>query len=220
VTTQEFGWIHLIPILKGAWLTIQLCFFSILFGSVIGIVIGLGATSKNKLAIKLSTLYIRLIRGVPLLMIIFMVYFALPMLEIGINFSKSFSAVLALSIYAGAYMGEIVRGGIQSVPKGQFEAADALGMTYVQKFRHIIVPQALKYIVPPGIGFFIALIKDSSLVSIIGYIDLTKAGKVVSNLTFNPIASFLVVAAVYFVMCFGLSKASYYLETKYLQSST
>ncbi len=153
-------------------------------------------------------------------MIIFMVYFALPMLEIGINFSKSFSAVMALSIYAGAYLGEIVRGGIQSVPKGQFEAADALGLTYAQKFQHIIVPQALKFIIPPGIGFFIALIKDSSLVSVIGYIDLTKAGKVVSNLTYNPIASFLVVAAVYFVLCFGLSKASYYFESKFLQSDT
>ncbi|WP_019122594.1 amino acid ABC transporter permease [Brevibacillus massiliensis] len=216
---QDFSWIHIIPILKGAWLTIQLCFFSLLFGGVIGVILGLGATSKNKLANVLSGLYIRLVRGVPLLVIIFLVYFALPMLDIGINFSKGFSAVLALSVYAGAYMGEIVRGGIQSVPKGQFEAADALGMSYFQKFRHVIVPQALQYIIPPGIGFFIALIKDSSLVSIIGYIDLTKAGKVVSNLTFNPIASFLVVAAVYFVICFGLSKAAYYFERRFLQTN-
>jgi polar amino acid transport system permease protein len=217
--TQDFGWIHIIPLLKGTWLTIQLCFFSLFFGSLIGILIGLGATSKNKLAKTISSLYTRLVRGVPLLMIIFLVYFALPMLETGINFSKGFSAVFALSVYAGAYIGEIVKGGIQSVPKGQFEAADALGMAYFQKFRHVIVPQALKSIIPPGIGFFIALIKDSSLVSIIGYIDLTKAGKVVSNLTFNPIASFLVVAAIYFVLCFGLSKASYFYERKFLQSN-
>ncbi|MGG1662529.1 amino acid ABC transporter permease [Brevibacillus sp. NRS-1366] len=217
--TQDFGWIHFVPILKGAWLTIQLCFFSLLIGGAIGIIVGLGASSKNKLANALSSLYIRLIRGVPLLMIIFLIYFALPMLQIGINFSKGFSAVMALSIYAGAYLGEIVRGGIQSVPKGQFEAADALGMTSYQKFRHVIVPQAMKFIIPPGIGFFIALIKDSSLVSIIGYIDLTKAGKVVSSLTFNPIASFLAVAAVYFVLCFGLSKASYYYEKRFLRST-
>jgi len=217
--TQDFSWIHIIPILNGAWLTIQLCFFSLLFGGIIGVVLGLGATSKNKLANVISGLYIRLVRGVPLLVIIFLVYFALPMLNIGINFSKGFSAVMALSVYAGAYMGEIVRGGIQSVPKGQFEAADALGMSYFQKFRHVIVPQALKFIIPPGIGFFIALIKDSSLVSIIGYIDLTKAGNVVSNLTFNPIASFLVVAAVYFVLCFGLSKAASFYERRYLQTN-
>ncbi|MFP3387561.1 amino acid ABC transporter permease [Brevibacillus sp. SIMBA_040] len=217
--TQDFGWIHLVPILKGAWLTIQLCFFSLLIGGAIGGIVGLGASSKNKLANALSSLYIRLVRGVPLLMIIFLIYFALPMLHIGINFSKGFSAVMALSIYAGAYLGEIVRGGIQSVPKGQFEAADALGMTTFQKFRHVIVPQAMKFIIPPGIGFFIALIKDSSLVSIIGYIDLTKAGKVVSSLTFNPIASFLAVAAVYFVLCFGLSKASYYFEKRFLGST-
>ncbi|GED70822.1 amino acid ABC transporter permease [Brevibacillus reuszeri] len=217
--TQDFGWIHLVPLLNGAWLTIQLCFFSLLIGGAIGIIVGLGAASKNKLANFLSSLYIRLVRGVPLLMIIFLIYFALPMLHIGINFSKGFSAVMALSIYAGAYLGEIVRGGIQSVPKGQFEAADALGMTTLQKFRHVIIPQAMKFIIPPGIGFFIALIKDSSLVSIIGYIDLTKAGKVVSSLTFNPIASFLAVAAVYFVLCFGLSKASYYYEKRFLRST-
>ncbi|WP_289137068.1 amino acid ABC transporter permease [uncultured Brevibacillus sp.] len=217
--TQDFGWIHLVPLLNGAWLTIQLCFFSLLIGGAIGIIVGLGAASKNKLANVLSSIYIRLVRGVPLLMIIFLIYFALPMLHIGINFSKGFSAVTALSIYAGAYLGEIVRGGIQSVPKGQFEAADALGMTTIQKFRHVIIPQAMKFIIPPGIGFFIALIKDSSLVSIIGYIDLTKAGKVVSSLTFNPIASFLAVAAVYFVLCFGLSKASYYYEKRFLRST-
>jgi len=217
--TQDFGWIHLVPLLNGAWLTIQLCFFSLLIGGAIGIIVGLGAASKNKLANVLSSIYIRLVRGVPLLMIIFLIYFALPMLHIGINFSKGFSAVTALSIYAGAYLGEIVRGGIQSVPKGQFEAADALGMTTFQKFRHVIIPQAMKFIIPPGIGFFIALIKDSSLVSIIGYIDLTKAGKVVSSLTFNPIASFLAVAAVYFVLCFGLSKASYYFEKRFLGST-
>ncbi|WP_312110134.1 amino acid ABC transporter permease [Brevibacillus reuszeri] len=217
--TQDFGWIHLVPLLNGAWLTIQLCFFSLLIGGAIGIIVGLGSASKNKLANFLSSLYIRLVRGVPLLMIIFLIYFALPMLHIGINFSKGFSAVMALSIYAGAYLGEIVRGGILSVPKGQFEAADALGMTTIQKFRHVIIPQAMKFIIPPGIGFFIALIKDSSLVSIIGYIDLTKAGKVVSSLTFNPIASFLAVAAVYFVLCFGLSKASYYYEKRFLRST-
>jgi len=215
---QEFGWIHLLPLVKGAGLTIVLCFFATIFGSVIGLFVGLGSLSKRKFIIIVCTWYIKLIRGIPLLMLIFLTYFGLPMIIDGINFSKGFSAVLALSIYAGAYMGEIVRGSIQSISKGQFEASDALGLSYFQKIRYVILPQALKVMIPPGIGFIIALIKDSSLVSVIGYIDLTKAGRVVSNLTVDPIRTFLVVALFYFVICYGLSKVSRYYEAKLTQS--
>ena len=216
---EDFGWHHLIPIAKGAWYTIVLCFFSFIFGSVIGLVIGLGVTSKNKVAQWISTVYINLIRGVPLLIILFFFYFALPLFIPGTDLTKEITAVTALSIYAGAYLGEIVRGSIQSIPKGQFEAADALGLNYLQKMRYIIVPQAMKVIVPPGIGFLIALVKESSLVSIIGFVDLTKAGKVISNLTMNPLKSFLSVALFYFVICYGLSKAAQYYENKMLRTN-
>ncbi|NEU29850.1 amino acid ABC transporter permease [bacterium LRH843] len=216
---EDFGWIHLTPLLKGAWLTIVLCFFATLFGSLLGIIVGIAATSPMKIFRILSSVYINLIRGIPLLMLIFTVYFVLPLLNLGFELSQGASAILALSIYTGAYMGEIVRGGIQAIDKGQFEAARALGMNYMQMFLQIIFPQAIKFMIPPGIGFVIALVKDSSLVSIIGYVDLTKAGKVVSNLTLSPIPTYLTVALIYFVICYVLSKVSYFYERKYLQAS-
>lgn len=214
---EDFGWQHLLPIAKGAWYTIILCLSSFVFGSAIGIIVGLGATAKNRLAQWLSAIYINLIRGVPLLIIIFFIYFALPLIFPGADISKEIAAVAALSIYAGAYLGEIVRGSIQSLSKGQFEAADALGLSYIQKIRYVIFPQAMKVIIPPGIGFIIALVKDSSLVSIIGFIDLTKAGRVVSNLTIDPLKSFLVVALFYFIICFALSKVAQFYENKMLK---
>ncbi|MFF2889112.1 amino acid ABC transporter permease [Paenibacillus sp. NPDC057967] len=217
---EDFGWHHLVPIAKGAWFTVVLCFFSIILGGVIGLLLGLGATSDNRWARWISAIYINLIRGIPLLIIIFFIYFALPLLVPGMDLSKEVVAVIALSVYAGAYMGEIVRGCIQSIHKGQFEAADALGMSYFQKYRYIIVPQAMKVIVPPGIGFIIALVKDSSLVSTIGFIDLTKAGRVVSNLTVDPLKSFLAVAVFYFIICYALSRLAQYYEAKMARTNT
>ncbi len=215
---EEFSFVHLLPLLKGAWLTIVLCFFATVFGSLIGLIVGFASTSTIKLIRLSSAFYINLVRGVPLLMIIFVVYFVLPLFGRGFEFSQGISAVLALSIYSGAYLGEIVRGGIGAVDQGQYQAAKALGMSYLQMLREIIFPQAVKFMIPPGIGFIIALVKDSSLVSIIGYVDLTKAGKVVSNLTMAPIPTYLSVALIYFIICYILSKISFYYERKYLQA--
>src|SRR5690625_4574796 len=120
---QDFSWIHLVPLLKGLWLTIVLCFFATVFGSMIGFILGLGTTSSVKIIKLCCNFYIKLIRGIPLLMLIFLIYFAIPMLDIGLELSAGISAVIALSIYTGAYMGEIVRGSILAVDKGQFEAA-------------------------------------------------------------------------------------------------
>ncbi len=215
---QDFGWIHLVPLLKGAWLTIVLCFFSGIFGTLIGIIAGIGATLQNRILQKISAFYINLLRGIPLLLIIFMVFYGLPMLEIGFKLPREFAAVFSLSIYTGAYMGEIVRGGIQSVDQGQFQAAKALGMNNFKMYSNVIFPQAVKYIIPPGIGFIIALVKDSSLVSVIGYIDLTRAGKNISNLTFDPFTTYLVVALIYFIISYVLSKVSFYYESKYFHN--
>lgn len=216
---EEFGWIHILPLLKGAWLTIVLCFFATVFGSILGTLIGVATTSSIKIVRLCASVYINLIRGVPLLMLIFVVYFVLPLLNGGFEFSKGVSAILALSIYTGAYMGEIVRGGLEAIDTGQYQAAKALGMSYVQMFLHVLFPQAIKFMIPPGIGFVIALVKDSSLVSVIGYVDLTRAGKVVSNLTLSPIPTYLTIALIYFIICYVLSKVSFYYEKKYLQAN-
>lgn len=211
---QEFQLEYLIPILKGALFTILLCLSSSFIGGIIGVIIGLGMLAKNKFIRKISSLYVQIVRGVPLLMLIFLIYFALPLIHPIFSTTATFSAVLSLSIYAAAYLAEIVRGSIQSIDKGQFEAADALGFSYWQKTRLVIFPQAFKYMIPPGIGFIIMLVKDSSLVSIIGFVDLARAGKIISNITFNPLLIFTIVAFIYFIICYVLSKVANYYEAK------
>ena len=159
-------------------------------------------------------IYPTFIRGIPILIILFFLYYAIPLMFPYATFSQGVTAVVGLSVYAGAYMAEIFRGSIQAVPKGQLEAAEALGMHYVQKMRYVILPQALKIVVPPGIGFLIALVKASSLVSVIGYTDLTRAGKIVTSQNHAPLSTYLVVALLYFVISYPLSRLGRWYETR------
>jgi len=202
---EPFGWQHLSPLVKGAEFTIVLCVISGVIGSVFGVLLGLAKTSPNRVARWLSAIYVNIVRGVPLLVIIFFVYFGIPLMFPGLGLSAFLSAIIALSGFAAAYVAEIVRGSIEAIPKGQGEAADALGLNYYTKYRYVIIPQAMKIAVPPGIGFLISLVKDSSLVTVIGYVELTKSGSIVSNLTGDPIKTYLVVAGMYFVICYGIS---------------
>ena len=157
--------------------------------------------------------YVNLVRGIPLLIILFFIYYAIPIL-FRMNVSQATASLSGLSLYAGAYIGEIVRGSIAAIPKGQFEASDSLGLTIVQKYCFVIMPQAIRNMIPSLVGFIIALIKDSSLVSVIGYIDLTRAGRTVGNLTMQPLITFLCVGAIYFVICYSLSLLSSYTERR------
>src|SRR5690554_4034623 len=172
---EEFGIEHLLLISQGALLTVVLCTVTGVVGSLLGVLLGLAVTSRNRAARAIGSVYISMVRGMPLLVIIFFIYFGLPLLVPGADLSKTLAAGVALSLYAAAYMGEIVRGGIDSIPVGQSEAAEALGLGYVARMQQVILPQAMKAIIPPGIGFLIALVKDSSLVSVIGFVELTKA---------------------------------------------
>jgi polar amino acid transport system permease protein len=202
---EAFGPEHLLPLLTGAVWTIVLCAISGVIGSIAGMILGLARTSPSRIARWISAVYINLIRGIPILVIIFFIFFGLPLLFPDLDLSKFVSAIIALSVFAAAYVAEIVRGSIEAIPKGQSEAAEALGLGYYAKFRYVIIPQAMKIVVPPGIGFLIGLVKDSSLVTVIGFIELTRAGNIVSNLTGDPITTFLVVGAMYFVICYGIS---------------
>jgi polar amino acid transport system permease protein len=121
------------------------------------------------------------------------------------TFARGPTAIIGLSVYAGAYIAEIVRGAIESVPRGQGEAASALGMGYLLRYRYVVLPQAMKVAVPPSIGFLISLVKASSLVSVINYVELTKAGAIVSNLNQEPLVTFLVVAALYFALSYPIA---------------
>lgn len=194
-------------ILKGAGITLLLCLSAMLIGTIVGLIVGIMRTSTIKIFKFISWLYIYIIRGTPLLMQLFLVYFGLPLVT-GIRIPAFMTALMGLAVYTGAYLGEIVKSGIQSVDPGQKEAAKALGMKFWQEFRYIVFPQALKVIIQPATGFFIALIKDSSLISIIGFVELTRSSRLVIARTFQPFVIYLGVAVIYFIICFGLSKLS------------
>lgn len=211
---EDFGWQHLVPLAEGALATLVLCLVAGIAGSILGLILGIAKASPSRIARWISSIYVNLIRGVPLLVIIFFMYFGIPMLFPGAGASAFVTAVVALTVFAAAYIAEIVRGSIQAVAKGQSEAAEALGLNYYLKYRYVIMPQAMKIVVPPGISFLIALVKDSSLITVIGYMELMHAGTVVSNLTAEPIGTFVVVAAMYFVICYGISLLGQLYEKK------
>jgi polar amino acid transport system permease protein len=211
---RGLNWDDVASLLRGAAWTIALCVSSGVIGTVAGLLLGLAATSPSRAARWVSRIYVTFVRGIPLLIIIFFAFFGIPLMFPGFEPSAFVTGVIALSVFAAAYMAEIFRGSIDAVAKGQSEAAEALGLGYRLKYRHVIMPQAMKIAVPPGIGFLIALVKDSSLVTVIGFIELTHAGTIVSNLTADPITTYTVVAALYFVICYGISRLGRAYERK------
>ncbi len=180
----------------------------------IGLVVGVGRTSKNKLFLIPCTLYIELIRGNPLIMVIFWIYFFIPILT-GAFLNVFWSATIALTVFTGAYLAEIVRSGIQNIPAGQFEAAMSTGMTYLQTMRKIILPQALKQMLPAIVGQFISIFKDSSLAFVIGVLELTFVAQGLNNrLMIYPFEIYTTVAALYFICCYMMSIVARRLERK------
>jgi polar amino acid transport system permease protein len=156
--------------------------------------------------------YIRLFQGTPLLLQLFLVFFGGDLLGVGLG--PYLSAILGLSLNAGAFLGEIWRGSIQAVPRGQDEAARALGLHYGPRMLRVIAPQALRIATAPTVGFLVNLIKSTSLAAIIGFVELTRAGQLLNNATFRPFTIFGIVACLYFLLCFPLTVASRQLERR------
>jgi len=202
-------------LLKGLILTLEISVLSILLGIVIGLFTGLARLSKSPAPKWLAIGYIELIRGTPLLVQIYIFYFFVGQV---FRLSSFTAGVLALSVFAGAYIAEIIRAGIQSIHKGQMEAARSLGMNYPQAMQYIILPQAFKRILPPLAGQFISLIKDSSLVGVIALVELTRAGREIGTSTFNYFEVFFTVAALYLILTFSLSMMVQYLERRFAAS--
>ncbi|UCF84141.1 MAG: amino acid ABC transporter permease [Desulfobacteraceae bacterium] len=198
-------------LMMGFMLTLKISVASTFFGIIIGTVVGIARLSKEPVTRGLSLAYVELIRNTPLLVQIYIIYFfAGSMLRL----SAFVAGTAALSIFAGAYVGEIVRAGIQSIHKGQMEASRSLGMSYAQAMRHIILPQAFKRIIPPLAGQFISLIKDSSLVSVIALADLTFQGQQAVARTYYAFEIYFTVAFLYLVMTFTLSMGTQYIERR------
>jgi general L-amino acid transport system permease protein len=203
----------------GLPVTLILATFGIIFAFPIGILLALGRFSQLPAIKALCVVYIELIRGVPLISLLFMASVMLPLfLPEGLSIDKLLRAQLAIILFAAAYIAETIRGGLQAIPKGQYESAYSLGLNYWQQMYKIILPQALKIVIPPLVSIFITLFKDTSLVVIIGIFDLTLTAKAaLSDAAWRgfSVEAYLFIALIYFVFCFSISKYSQALERRW-----
>lgn len=200
-------------LLSGLCITLQLTIIGILFASIIGVLCALVNVSKNKYLKVITSIYINIIRGTPFLVQAYIIYFGLPM-ALGIRMSETTAGIIAISLNAGAYMAEIMRGGIEAVDKGQMEAARSLGLPYPKAMVKVILPQAIRTMTPSLINQFIITLKDTSILSIIGIRELTMAGKLVIAKNYESMAMWTLVALYYFVVIYGITKISRYIERK------
>jgi polar amino acid transport system permease protein len=198
-------------LMMGFILTLKISVASIIFAIIIGTIVGICRLSKEPVTKGLSLAYVELIRNTPLLVQIYIIYFFVGSM---LRLSAFTAGTAALAIFAGAYVGEIVRSGIQSIHKGQMEASRSLGMSYAKAMRYIILPQAFKRIIPPLAGQFISLVKDSSLVSVIALADLMFQGQQAVARSYYAFEIYFTVAALYLVMTFALSMATQYIERR------
>ncbi|UVE18227.1 amino acid ABC transporter permease [Pseudomonas sp. LS44] len=203
------------PLLWGLWTTLWISVVSGAFGLLIGLATGLCRLSKNPTLRDLSTVFVELVRGTPLLVQIFIFYFFIGTV---LNLSREFAGVAALALFTGAYVAEIVRAGVQSIVKGQDEAARSLGLTAPQTMRYVILPQAFKRVLPPLAGQFISLVKDTSLVSVIAITELTKSGREAITTSFSTFEIWFCVAALYLLINLPLSQIANRLERRLAQS--
>jgi polar amino acid transport system permease protein len=158
--------------------------------------------------------YVQIFQGTPLLMQLFLVYFGLALL--GLDTTPLVSAAICLTLYASAYLTEIWRGCVNAIPKGQWEASTSLALTFTQQMRHVILPQALRVAIAPTVGFLVQIIKGTALASVIGFVELTKAGQMISNATYQPFLAYTFVGLLYFALCYPLSWWSQRLENRRL----
>ena len=208
VVTDNLGFL-----LAGARATILVTIAALLIGMVIGLVVGMARLSKRPYVAGPATAYIEVFRNTPALVQLIWVYYCLPILT-GLNMNALISCTIALAVNGSAYLAEIFRGGIQSIDRGQVEAARTLGMSHLQTMRKVVLPQAFRRMIPPFVNESVALLKFSSLVSVLGVADLTYQAQVLSTTTFRPIEIFTFIAIVYFGLCTLLSYSARRLERR------
>lgn len=203
---------YLLYLVQGMGWTVVLSALAFVFGGAAGFLVMLARISRSKLVSRTALVYVQVIQGIPLLIIIFIVYFGLGIL--GVSLPPLVAAGLALTIYCSAFLGEIWRGSVEAVPRTQTEAAECLALTRWQALRDVILPQAARIATPPTVGFLVQVLKSTSLVSVIGFIELTRAAQVINNTIFQPFAIFGIAGLIYFALCYPLSLWSRILERK------
>ena len=211
--TQFTTWDIVRNLLEGGKWTLLLSLVAFVLGGITALVIVFLRISPNRWLRSVARVWIELFQGTPLLMQLFIVFFGLSLL--GWDVSAWFAAAIGLTFFTSAYLAEIWRGCIESIPKGQWEASASLALGPVQQMRYIILPQALRIAIPPTVGFSVQVVKGTAVASIIGFTELTKTGTMLANATFKPFLVFGLVAVGYFCLCYPLSLYARYLERKY-----
>lgn len=214
---QTFNINHVGFLLQCTTWTLVLSVIALVGGGIGGAIIALMRLSRFAWLRWIAQTYIYVIQGTPLLVLLFIAYFGVA--NMGFDLPAIFAAGIGFTLYSSAFLGEIWRGSIQSVNKGQWEASFALALGWRHMMTDIIVPQALRVAIPPTVGFTVQVVKNTALASIVGFIELTRAGQIVSSATFQPLQVYLSVAAIYFVICSALSYASRRLERRLQQAA-
>jgi len=196
-------------LLAARW-TVALALMAFVGGGVLGLLLLMARVAGLRGVQTILKGYVQLFQGTPLLVQLFLAFFGLGLL--GVDVSQWLAAGVALTLYASAFLSEIWRGCVEAIPKGQWEAADSLALSFMQKLRHVVGPQALRIAVPSTVGFLVQMIKATALASVIGFIELTKAGTMIANATFQPFVVYGWVALMYFALCWPVTAWSRKLE--------
>jgi len=210
---RTFGPQEALFIISAVRWTLLLSVIAFTGGGIAGLIVALARTAPQRWLRTAAGGYIQLFQGTPLLMQLFLVFFGANLFGSGVD--PLVAAAIALTLNAAAFLGEIWRGCIQAVPSGQWEAATALGLRPLARMRYVILPQAGKIAVAPTVGFLVLLLKSTSLASIIGFVEVTRAGQIINNVTFQPFKVFGLVAVIYFLLCWPLSLLSQRLELRF-----
>lgn len=205
-------WDILRNLLLAAQWTVLLSLIAFIGGAIVGLIVCVARISKNPAPRWAARIYIEVLQSTPLLMQLFLCFFGLSL--IGLDVPPLAAAAVALTLYASAFLGEIWRGCVEAIPKGQWEASASLALSYPEQMRHVILPQALRIAVAPTVGFAVQVVKGTALASIIGFVELTKAGTMINNATFQSFLVYGLVALLYFALCFPLSLLSRRLERR------
>lgn len=207
------NWDLLRNLLLAARWTVMLSLTAFIGGALVGLLLTTLRLTRRRPLQWLVRIYVEVFQGTPLLMQLFLVFFGLSLL--GFDISAWAAAAIALTLFTSAFLTEIWRGCIDTLPKGQWEASRCLGLSFMQTIKNVILPQAVRVALAPTVGFSVQVIKGTALASIIGFVELTKAGTMLNNATFEPFKIFAMVALIYFLMCYPLSLASQRLEKKF-----
>jgi polar amino acid transport system permease protein len=210
---REFTIADFLTMLTAVQWTATLVAVALVFGAPLALLLARMCTGRSRIARLAATGLLQLVQGVPVLGLLMFFYFGMPVF-LGIKVPALVSVGAAFTIFTAAFLGEIWRGGIQAVHVAQAEAAACLGLTRWQIFRHVVAPQAFRIALPATVGFLVQLIKNTSLASVVGFVELARAGQLASAATFQPLASYACAAAIYFALCFPLTLWSRFLEEK------